>query len=164
MANDTEDSDSDYFQLLSDSDLEMWTNRLLAGETGEDAEAMSRAIIIDFTLRAALSRPQSDFTIQWLAHGLDQMLDYADPYAALTLARRAPHRPAADHRIQTVLLRKHIAGTELPFEELLPRRPIGNVRLHPAPFRVAPARVGSCFCRPFRSAAGWRSRRPRAAR
>jgi len=59
--------------------LHEWTTRLLSGEKGHAAHGISRAIIIDFCTRARLNKPQSNFTLNWLADVLDQILDAGKP-------------------------------------------------------------------------------------
>lgn len=73
--------------------LEQWTARLRAGEKNPTAEGLSRAIIRDFIVRALLDKPQSKITLRWLADCLDKILDFEDPRTALTLQKRAKHRP-----------------------------------------------------------------------
>ena len=78
----------------SDRLLTEWTDRLNAGEEGTTAEGLSRAIILDFILRALLNRPQSKVTVTWLAGALQRILNYEDPRLALRLSKRPRHRPA----------------------------------------------------------------------
>lgn len=78
---------------IPDALLEQWTTRLAGGETGSEAEGLSRAILRDFIRRAWLGQEQSPVTLEWLADALDRILNYEDAQIALVLPKRPKHRP-----------------------------------------------------------------------
>lgn len=94
MSNSSSDGPTFQHDLLSDDALTEWTARLSSDEAGSECEQLSRAILVDFVLRAAFNREQSQVTIQWLASVFDKILDYDDPRTALRLPKRDNHRPA----------------------------------------------------------------------
>lgn len=86
----------DGISFIPDSLLIEWTARLASGERGKQAEGWSRAIIRDFILRASLSKPQSQVTLDWLADALAKILNFEDARSVLALPTRPKSRPPGE--------------------------------------------------------------------
>lgn len=67
--------------LADDVLLREWTNRLRSGETGDSAHGIARFMIDDFCSRAWLNKPQSQYTLSWLADVLSDVIDNGKPDA-----------------------------------------------------------------------------------
>lgn len=67
--------------LADDVLLRKWAERLRSGESGNSAHGIAKRMIEDFCVRAWLRKPQSHYTLCWLAEVLSEILDSGKPDA-----------------------------------------------------------------------------------
>lgn len=89
---------------LTESQLIDWTSRLRAGERGEEADGIARAVMMDFSMRYWHKLPQSSAAMGWIVDALDRIMGSGKSCDELGLIARDSNRPRDDGKAIDVAL------------------------------------------------------------
>lgn len=91
--------------------LALWTAQILDQPDDTKVPGLTRAVLMDFSLRQMLGIPQSPVTLNWLSEAFDRLLRHEAANKVFPLPKRARHRPIDDSTSIQVAWWVHLAHT-----------------------------------------------------